>query len=323
MVIGSNKGEDDLRMKRILSIFVLLVLILTMVAPVMAAAEDDNLASMKGSMPNPIDYDLGVMSSLVGNSRAAVSGNKFGVKFNKYAVIIGISDYASIPGYPPGVEDLKNPANNAVQMKQVLMAQYGFVEQNIFMLLDGDATALGIAQAITWLAYNTNDHSSVLLFYSGHGGYAPDFWGLDADVEVDGYDEGIVSHDHYPIADGVLKAWLSNVKARKFSMIFDSCYSGGLFDDDDDLQAEGRVIVSACKADQLTYDIPWWENTLWGYYFIDQAIEKELAELRRPGISIEEAYEYAAPICEAFVAALGLPPCQPQIYDGYPAALIP
>ena len=310
-------------MKKALSILVLLVLIVAMGVPVMAAAQGEDAASMDGLLPQSTDYDMEEMESLVGNAQAAASGNKYGEKFNKYAVVIGISDYASIPGYPPGIEDLTNPDKNAIEMKQALMEEYGFAEQNIYMLLNGDATAYGIAQAIAWLAYNTNEHSSVVFFYSGHGGYAPDFWGLDGDVESDGYDEGIISHENYPIADGVLKGWLSYVEARKFSMIFDCCYSGGMFDDDDDLQAEGRVIVSACKADQLTYDVPAWDNTLFGYYLIDQGILAGMAEVKRPGVSMEEAYGYAAPICEAFIASLGLPPCQPQIYDGHPAEMIP
>ncbi|MFC1998249.1 caspase domain-containing protein [Chloroflexota bacterium] len=316
-------------MKKILSILVLLALIAAMGAPVMAAAQDNAVMSMEGLTLElkPMSSDLAGKVAGVGNIQAATSRNKYGVKHNKYAVVIGISDYAPVSGEEGGPEDLWNPDKNAIEMKQALMEEYGYAEQNIYMLLNEQAKFEAIYQSIMWLASTTNEHSSVTFFYSGHGGSAPDLWGLDADVEDDGYDEGIISHDWVPISDGVLKEWFSYVQARKFSMIYDCCYSGGMFDDDDDLQAEGRVIVSACKADQLTYDVLEWNNTLFGYILIDLGILNGLAEVRRPGVSMEEAWAYAGPIVTEFTLPYGGIPgltiTEPQIYDGYSGQLIP
>jgi len=294
----------------------------------MAAAQDNAVMSMDGIELElkPMSSDLAGKVAGVGNIQAATSGNKYGVKHNKYAVVIGISDYAGRPDIPPGYEDLWNPDKAALKMKQALVEEYGYPEQNVLTLLNGDATAQGIIGALTWLAFSTNEHSSVTFFYSGHGGSAPDTWWLDADIESDGWDEGIISHDWVPIADGVLKELFSAVQARKLSMVFDCCYSGGMFDDDDDLQAEGRVIVAACKAEQLSYDVLEMDNTLFGYYFIDEGILSGMADASRNGVSMEEALAYTAPMITAFTYNNPHPLIdlsEPQIYDGYSGQLIP
>jgi len=91
-------------------------------------------------------------------------------------------------------------------------------------------------------------------------------------LEVDFYDEVIVSHDLYGLPDVWLSDKFSYIESTKFAMMFGSCHSGGMFDDDDDLQGTGRVIVSACKADQYAWYYPFLGNTLWGYYFIDEGL---------------------------------------------------
>ena len=58
----------------------------------------------------------------------------------------------------------------------------------------------------------------------------------------------------------------------ELALIFGFCHSGGMFDDDDDLGATGRVICSACKADQYGLDYFFLGNILVGYYFVDQGI---------------------------------------------------
>ncbi len=319
-------------MKKILTVLILLILITSAVMPVAASAQGDDVASMDGVelQLKPMCAELEDMIGQLSEMKNSQLNRWRKQRDNKYAVVIGISDYAPMPGYPPGSEDLWNADKTAMEMTQALIEEYGFPEQNVLTLLNGQATAQGILGAIQWLALNTDRRSSVMFFYSGHGGQAPDAGipelmipPLDTDIEDDGIDEGIISHDLYPISDGMLKEMFSHVQARKLAMVFDCCYSGGMFDDDDDLQARGRVIVSACKADQLTYDVLALENTLFGYYFVDQAILNGLADAGRPGVSMEEAHAYAAPLCAGFAAAYGLPPSQPQIYDGYWGQLIP
>jgi len=242
---------------------------------------------------------------------------------DKWAVVIGISDYQGT------ANDLWNPDKDAMDMQQALTTNYGFPGGNIKMLLNSQATYQAIMGAIDWLAGVEDSSSTVVFFFSGHGFRAPDSQGWDTDREADGYDEGIVSYDMYGLSDGLLRQKFSAFETKKFALIFGSCYSGGMFDDPNvDLRAPGRIICSACKADQYGWDYQRLGNTLFGYYFIDEGILQSKADgATLPGVetsgvkdgqvSIEEALAYAYPLVTAAQAQ-----SQPQIYDGFVGELI-
>ena len=236
---------------------------------------------------------------------------------NKWAVIVGISDY-------PGVEsDLWHADDDAQEMRDALIGEYGFPEGNIKLLLDRKAKARDILRAIDWLAGREDTDSSVLFFFCGHGFSAPDAENWDSDLEADSYDEGIVSWDMYGLPDGMLREKFATFETNKLAMVFGSCFSGGMFDDDDDLQETGRVITAGCKSDQYCWDYYDLGNTLFGYYFIDQGILSQLADDDSDGnVSIEEAFAYA----EAGVESHNPAPPEPQepvVSDMYTGELVP
>lgn len=241
---------------------------------------------------------------------------------NKWAVVIGIADYEGTGA------DLWHPDEDAMEMKQALVTNYGFPEENIRMLLNDQATAQAIVNAIRWLASVEDADDTVVFFFCGHGFRVPDYAGWDTDREVDGYDEGIVTYDLYGLPDGCSGKYVTlgnefkNFDSKKFALVFGSCYSGGMFDSGRvDLGKSGRVICSACKADQYGWD--YWEldNTLFGYYFVDEGILQGLAEglhVSGDGVSMEEALDYAYPRVTA-----EQPDSQPQIWDGFDGEFIP
>lgn len=219
---------------------------------------------------------------------------------NKWAVIIGIADYKGKSS------DLWHPDEDAKEMYTELTRQQGYPKQNVKLLTNRGATASAISNAIDWLVASEKAGNEVVFFYSGHGFRAPDTEDWDNDVELDGYDEGIVSYDFYGLPDGWLKQKFEAIESTKFALMFGSCHSGGMFDDDDDLQGTGRVIASACMADQYGWDYLALGNTLWGYYFVDEGL------LDNKVGSIESAHDYAYPRVIAVQ-----PESQPQLYDNY------
>jgi metacaspase-1 len=219
---------------------------------------------------------------------------------SKWAVVIGIADYEG------RANDLWNPDADAKDMQSVLLAN-GYASDHIKILLNRQATAQAIINAIDWLAANEKAGDEVVFFYSGHGSNIADSAAWDSDTEFDGFDEMIVSYDAYGITDGLLKQEFAAIESTKFALMFGSCNSGGMFDDVNDLQGTGRIIASACKADQLGWDYQLLGNTLWGYYFIDQGL------LRNNANSIETAHTYASPLVIAQQAD-----SEPQIYDNFP-----
>jgi hypothetical protein len=242
---------------------------------------------------------------------------------NKWAVVIGIADYRGRSN------DLWHPDEDAIEMREALINNYGFPEENIQMLLNKEATAQAIVDAIRWLAENEDADSTVVFFFCGHGTRAPDgSW--DDDDEGDGYDEGIVTTDMYVLPDGPSTTYVTlgnefaDFESQKFALVFGSCHSGGMFDDDNDLQASGRVICSACKADQYGWDYRDLGNTLFGYYFVDEGILDRLADSdlvsgNQDGqVSMEEALDYAYPRVTALQSD-----SEPRISDGFTGELIP
>ena len=224
---------------------------------------------------------------------------------NKWAVIIGIADYQGRGS------DLWHPDEDAKEMYTELVRQQGYPKNNIKLLTNRGASAQAIVNAINWLVAKEKPGDEVVFFYSGHGYRVPDADGWDSDIESDGYDEMIVTYDFYGLPDGWFTQKFAMIESTKFALMFGSCYSGGMFDDDDDLQGTGRVIASACKADQYGWDYLLLGNTLWGYYFVDEGLLDNNAN------SVETAHAYAYP----YVVAEP-PDSEPQLYDNYPGDFI-
>lgn len=219
--------------------------------------------------------------------------------YDRWAVLIGIADYQG------NDNDLWHPDEDAKEMTLVLQRS-GYSDDHIILLLNNEATKNAIEDAIDWLILNEKEDDEIVFFYSGHGNRLPDNEVLDGDVESDGYDEMIVTYDLKYISDGWLRDRFEEIESKKFALLFGSCHSGGMFDDNDDLQGQGRVIVSACKANQYGWDYFDLGNTLWGYYFIEQGL------LYGNANSIETAHAYAYPNVISHQ-----PDSQPQIYDEY------
>jgi hypothetical protein len=212
---------------------------------------------------------------------------------DKWAVIIGISDYRGKRN------DLAYCDDDAVDMYNYLIAQ-GYPEGNIKLLLDRDAKAERIMNAIDWLNSWEGIGSEVVFFYSGHGSTYDGY--DDGDAEVT--DEAIVSADLYLILDGQLEQKFSDFDSQKISITFDSCFSGGM----DDLATNGRIIVAACGETQLSYDgTSLQQNGVFTYFYMDGL----------NGGTVEGAFGYAAPLAESFIAENYDAVMTPQMNDLY------
>ena len=305
-------------MSRLITLSLALMLILGLALPAAVLAQDANEMAAPMTVLKPsADLLGGGPASSMGKPSSPPGQDKKPKpddepEANKWAVVVGIADYAGRDS------DLWHPDEDAKEMEKALVNNYGFPRDNVKTLINRKATAKSILDAIDWLAAREDAESTVVFFFSGHGYRAPDADGWDSDVEADGYDEMIVTYDLYGLPDGVLRDRFAAFESQEFALIFGSCHSGGMFDDDDDLQAPGRVICSACKADQYGWDYLSLGNTLFGYYFVDEGVLQGLADVNGDGASMEEALDYAYPRVTAVQ-----PDSQPQIYDGFEGELVP
>lgn len=147
----------------------------------------------------------------------------------KKALLIGINDYP----YAPSQYKLYGCVNDVNIMKDILIKRYNFSDKDIKILLNKDATRQNIINHINdWLIKESKKGDLVILYYSGHGTQVMPDYNND---EIDGKDEVICPYDIVPniganiIIDDEMGVLLRKLEGREVVVIFDCCYSGGLY----------------------------------------------------------------------------------------------
>jgi hypothetical protein len=135
-----------------------------------------------------------------------------------FAFIIGINDYVQWPRLQTAVNDVE-------VLRDVLIGRYGYTDERILMLTDGQATLSGIVNGLEQVIAAMQEGDNLLIYFAGHGVLKPIF------------DEG-----YWIPVDGDLgdsTTWLMNSTVRKvltspyviaknIAVVADSCYSGTL-----------------------------------------------------------------------------------------------
>lgn len=151
----------------------------------------------------------------------------------RFALLIGVDEYAQPASDAPRVPNLRGPANDVAEMKQLLIDKYGFSGQgDIVTLIGKQATVAAIEANFREHLLNNakKDPGAAILFYfSGHGSQTAD---KDND-EGDGADETLVAYDSRmpgkaDISDDTVETWLAGLTpyTANVTVIFDSCHSG-------------------------------------------------------------------------------------------------
>lgn len=169
-----------------------------------------------------------------------------------FALIIGINKYENL-------NDLEYAVNDAKSIKDILISNFNYKEENIKMLIDEQATHDNIMDEYYNLAKDTAINDSVLIFFAGHGSTYPS---MDKDkgflVPCDGTEikmNTLIGWDRL-IGDSEL------IKAKHIFFIMDACYSGlALLRGNpskrflkDMVRRPARQVLTAGKADQTVKD---------------------------------------------------------------------
>ena len=215
---------------------------------------------------------------------------------NRYALLIGIGDYPQDSGWN------KIHGDNDVSIIKTLLLEQGFLEDNIMILKNAEATKAGILSAMEQLRGKAQTDDVVYIQFSGHGQQVTD---LDGD-ESDKYDEAWIPYDarkkyvagvyegEKHILDDELNLYLNGLRSKvgargKIVLVADACHSGsgsrGLSDDEDEfvrgtdekfeipgggsnvIKKEAPVYwlyVGACKPYQTNYEHKATDGTYYG-----------------------------------------------------------
>lgn len=148
-------------------------------------------------------------------SEVEAPGFSFPEDPNKFALVIGVEKYQGAPAADHATRDARS-------MRAHLKA-LGYPERNIVLLTDQQAGKSSLEKYLeAWLPKNTDEKSTVLFYFSGHGAPNPD----DQQAYLmpwDG-DPKFLENTGYPVKR--LYERLNALKAKKVLVAMDACFSG-------------------------------------------------------------------------------------------------
>ena len=158
---------------------------------------------------------------------------------DSWALLIGINDYQNEPHLNYAVAD-------AERMRRLLNEKLDFPADNIFMLLDEEATLLNIKKEMKKLSEVANENDRVLIYFAGHGkteslptegeeGYL---------VPVEGDKDDLYTT---ALAMSEMKRISDRVAAKDMLFLMDACYSGLMGVGGRGLTQEGSSTMSIRK----------------------------------------------------------------------------
>lgn len=147
------------------------------------------------------------------------------------ALLVGIQDYAA-----EGVPRLRGCRNDVAHVERLLVERFGFPPEDVFTLLDEEATHAGIVRAFHAILIARAGAGTEAVFYlSGHGSRVPDRSG-SVEAERDGFDSTYVAYDsreagwdgEHDLTDDELRSLVAGLceRTERATVITDSCHSG-------------------------------------------------------------------------------------------------
>ncbi|NER11608.1 Caspase domain-containing protein [Muriicola jejuensis] len=134
---------------------------------------------------------------------------------NNYALIIGV-----------GGDQIEYTVNDAKMLQESLIDDklIGYPKENVLLRTEKDATREGILQAFDELREKTNEDSTILLYYSGHGGKYSDkhkFFLQPSDMTADNIMETMITAEE-------LRDKINALPSNKLVLFLDCCHAEGM-----------------------------------------------------------------------------------------------
>jgi hypothetical protein len=205
-----------------------------------------------------------------------------------HALVIGVGSHKFHPKY-----NVPITSRDARAVRDLLVDPQtcGYPQQQTEFLNDETATKQDVESALKGLAKRVTEKDTVFLYFAGHGAFGTDDNYYLATHDVKFANTGgkeLAIEAGTGLNQVTLVEMLKQIKAKRLLMIFNACHSGSLQPDalggaeagmaegqsmpDVTTSAllgtgEGRIVISACKPDQLssflkTSDLTWFTEAL-------------------------------------------------------------
>jgi hypothetical protein len=227
---------------------------------------------------------------------------------NAYALIIGVANYQNINRLPATI------LKDATDIYKLLVSteQCGYLQENVQLLLDDQATSSALRQALTDLSIKPDQSSTVFIYMTCHGAWIESgpFAGeylLPVDVDLDSADllaRTAISGTEFTRA-------LTSIVARKVVVVFDCCHAGGIGQLKGAFapvvkaclpesyyevlkSGTGRVILASSRSNEFSYVLPNAENSLFTHHLLN-GLRGNAATHGEDSIKIFDLFEYVQP----------------------------
>lgn len=204
---------------------------------------------------------------------------------------------------------------------------HGWEDNHIKILQNENAKKDEVLESFVWLNdMGADENDVVFIFLSFHGFHKEDQPPFDEPNNMDGF---LVPFDfefeilENGIIDDELGDSLDTLKSKNIVAVIESCHSGEMIDGAQDLCGDGRVILTSCSEEELSYFLYPRLSGLFSYYII-KGLNGQADKNQDGWVSAEELFMFAEQrtIYRSYISSifLGIEPDSqyPQIYDGWP-----
>jgi hypothetical protein len=226
----------------------------------------------------------------------------------KYAVIVGISDYKAISDLSYCDEDASDWYDFVVGPLGVPLDHvwvYGDGHTSNYPVWNGYATEANVKAALNNMISLADDDDEIYFITSGHGSGDGNWNSLlcmwDCSSGESGEDGSFYDYE--------LAAIIGTAVAEKIFIFIDHCYSGGMGDDLMDCGNAANILVATtCTEDGYGWDDSTSQNGMWTHWFLEQSwIDHYGSDI---SVSLEDVFQYAH---DNYPKSGG---DEPQLFDG-------
>ncbi|UJG44426.1 MAG: caspase family protein [Candidatus Heimdallarchaeum endolithica] len=208
----------------------------------------------------------------------------------KWAVIVGISDYKAISDLSYCDEDATDwyYQLTSSQMSYDHVTVLGDGHSSNYPQYDGYATEYNVKQALNNMV-NSADSNDIIAFISsghgsGNGGGSSYLCMWDCSSGENGEDGNLYDTELAAILDGAV--------ADRIFVFLDHCYSGGFGDNLMNMPNKAHVyLTTTCTENGYGYDDSTHHNGAWTYYFLDYSWQQHFGGAAN--VAMEDIFDYA------------------------------
>ncbi len=182
----------------------------------------------------------------------------------KVALLVGIDHYPA----DANVGALRGCVRDAEHMRALLVGRFGFRDEDVLVLRDGDATHAAIVRAFhAQLIERARPGTEAVFYFAGHGSRVPDA-AEGPDREPDGLDTTFVAYDsrgpdlagEHDLVDDELRSLVAASTARGafVTVLADSCHSGGALRGNGPMNFRARTAPQGRRAFDRAYGEGFW-----------------------------------------------------------------